>query len=151
MPCHAVHSSLSPGILLWSLMQSHGWTSCGSKKHLQISNFQNFTFYSNIQNANAYIRTPSWIYDWRPSCESIALEGVWTFRCLLKSIGSFVGCFRKCPPAFAGEKWLCRFPEQMSPIQKPPKGRDSAANKIFCHVGTSAAASNSIFKPKIMF
>ena len=68
-----------------------------------------------------------------------------------KSIGSFVGCFRKCPPAFAGEKWLCRFPEQMSPIQKPPKGRDSAANKIFCHVGTSAAASNSIFKPKIMF
>ena len=21
-----------------------------------------------------------------------------------KSIGSFVGCFRKCPPAFAGEK-----------------------------------------------
>ena len=151
MPCHAVHSSLSPGILLWSLMQSHGWTTCGSKKHLQISNFQNFTFYSNIQNANAYIRTPSWIYDWRPSCESIALEGVWTFRCLLKSIGSFVGCFRKCPPAFAGEKWHCRFPEQMSPIQKPPKGRDSAANKIFCHVGTSAAASNSIFKPKIMF
>ena len=64
-----------------------------------------------------------------------------------KSIGSFVGCFRKCPPASAGEKWLCRFPEQMSPIQKPPKGRDSAANKIFCHVGTSAAASNSIFKP----
>ena len=55
MPCHAVQSSLSPGILLWSLMQSHGWTSCGSKKHLQISNFQNFTFYSNIQNANAYI------------------------------------------------------------------------------------------------
>ena len=68
-----------------------------------------------------------------------------------KSIGSFVGCFRKCPPAFAGEKWLCRFPEQMSPIQKPPKGRNSAANKIFCHVGTSAAALNSIFKPKIIF
>ena len=74
MPCHAVQSSLSPGILLWLLMQSHGWTTCGSKKHLQISNFQNFTFYSNIQNANAYIRTPSWIYDWRTSWESIALE-----------------------------------------------------------------------------
>ena len=84
MPCHAVQSSLSPGILLWSLMQSHGWTTCGSKKHLQISNFQNFTFYSNIQNANAYIRTPSWIYDWRPSCESIALETVWTVRCVWK-------------------------------------------------------------------
>ena len=80
MPCHAVHSSLSPGILLWSLMQSHGWTTCGSKKHLQISNFQNFTFYSNIQNANAYIRTPSWIYDWRTSWESIALEQSGAFK-----------------------------------------------------------------------